>query len=245
MITNKILERIRQGEKALGLNLKAGSEEFVELAARIGLDFVFFDGQHAALTPVSVERLCRVADGFGITPIMRVPDHRESTILSYLDVGIKLIVVPRLETRAQAEALVKYTYFAPKGMRSATSLRVRLSSQSDSRTHMYAMINENTMLVPQLESITALQNLDEILMVDGIDYFTGGSEDLAQSMGLPGQSQNPQVLETFAEAEDKIHAAGKWLISDVMESVDLISALIRSAKELLEKHGRQSRFPWL
>ena len=71
MIENKILKRTGQGERALGLRMKSPSEALVELAARIGLDFVHFDGQHEALTPAFVERLCRVADGFGITAMMR------------------------------------------------------------------------------------------------------------------------------------------------------------------------------
>ena len=83
MITNKILERARNGQKALGLTLSDPSEELVEMAGRMGLDFVGFDGQHSPLTPERVEQLCRVADGFGVTPTMRIPDQRESTILSY------------------------------------------------------------------------------------------------------------------------------------------------------------------
>ena len=102
MIRNKILERIRAGEKALGVSIMDPSDLLVEMAGRMGLDFVQFDGQHWPLTPERVGTLWMIADGFDITPIMRIPNGAESTILSYLDKGIRLIVVPNLKTKEEA-----------------------------------------------------------------------------------------------------------------------------------------------
>ena len=121
---NRILERIRSGEKALGLAMQYPSEVLVEGAARMGLDFVSIDGQHGVVSPEMIEGVCRVADGFGITPAMRVPDQSESTLFLYLDRGMKMITVPNLQTAEEAEKLVQYTYYYPKGRRSATSQRV-------------------------------------------------------------------------------------------------------------------------
>jgi 4-hydroxy-2-oxoheptanedioate aldolase len=244
MTTNKILERIRQGEKALGLSMRFPSEGLVELAARIGLDFVSFDGQHSALNPVVVEQLCRVADGFGITPTMRIPDHQPSTILTALDRGIKVITVPNLETKEQAEALVKYSYYSPKGLRSAAGIRVVLNAESGDRTYVYAVTNENTMVVPQLESITAFENLDEILTVDGIDYFAGGPQDVAQSMGFPGQPDHPQVREAIAKAEEKVRTAGKKMFGDVTEAIAVVDVIKDATRDLLEENGRKSQLQW-
>ena len=240
MIENRILERTSRGEKALGLNMSEPSEELVELAGRMGLDFVHFDGQHSPFSPEAVDRLCRVADGFGITPTMRVPDHQESTILSYLDRGIRQITVPNLQTKEEALALVKYSFYAPIGLRSATSLRTAFNLEAD-RPKLFADVNANTMLVPQLESATALDNLDEILTVDGIDYFTKGLEDLAQSMGLPGQHTHPRVQQAWQEAQDRVRAAGKGFLEDVSETVPVVGAVHAAAVELLEKHGRSSK----
>lgn len=244
MVTNKILDQAGQGKKALGLDLRFPSELLVEVAGRMGMDFVWFDGQHTALTLAVVERLCRVADGFGITPAMRIPDQQESTILRFLDAGMKTIIVPNLQTREQAEALVKHSYYGPKGLRSATGLRVVLNAQSDDLIYTYKVTNENTMIVPQLESAIAFENLDEILKVDGIDYFTGGPQDIAQSMGLPGQANHPKVREAFTEAVDKVRAAGKKMFSDVTVSVNALSVIIGAGRELLEKHGRECKLPW-
>ena len=241
MIRNKILERIRAGEKALGVLMIDPSELLVELAGRMGLDFVMFDGQHWPLTPHRVGTLCAIADGFDITPIMRVPDHSESTILSYLDKGIRLIIVPNLRTREEAEALVKYAFFAPIGLRSATSKRTVFAQGKDSRRELYEQVNANTMLVRQLEHIGALENVEEILSVDGIDYFEPGFEDQAQSMGLVGQADSAAVRDAWNECTQKVRAAGKHLIADHIEYIDAFGSVKKDAEALLEEHGRESQ----
>jgi 2-keto-3-deoxy-L-rhamnonate aldolase RhmA len=250
MIKNKILEQIQRGEKALGMTITEPSEELVELAGHMGLDFISLDGQHSTFSPEVVESLCRIADGYGITPTMRVPDQYESTILRYLDRGVRLIVVPNLQTKEQAEALVRNSYFAPKGLRSETSIRTIFNMggqrrKEGDRAERMADINAVTMVVPQLESTTALENLDGILEVEGIDYFAGGAGDLAQSMGLPGQPSHPEVQRAWRQAMEKIRVAGKGLpFEDSIESIRVIDVVYDSVEELLEKHGRKPQISW-
>ena len=94
---NRILERIREGKKALGLAMQYPQEYLIEAAGRMGLDFVSLDGQHGVMSPELIETMCRVADGYGITVGVRVPDQEESTLFLYLDRGVKMIIVPNLE----------------------------------------------------------------------------------------------------------------------------------------------------
>ena len=185
-----------------------------------------------------------VADGFNITPIMRVPDGAESTILSYLDKGIRLIIVPNLKTREEAEALVQYTYFSPVGLRSSTSIRTVLAQEEGGRRELFEATNANTMLVPQLEHISALETVEEILSVDGIDYFTPGFEDQAQSMGLSGQHDSAAVHDAWNTCAAKVRAAGKRILYDHLEFVDAFGSVKKDAEALLEKHGRKSQLPF-
>ena len=244
MFTNNCLTRIRSGEKALGLDMSDPSEELVELAGRIGLDFVGFDGQHSPITPERVGQLCRVAIGFGVTPIMRVPDGRESTILSYLDRGIRQITVPNLQTREEAEALVKYSYFAPLGLRSATSLSMVFHQDTASRADLMADVNANLVVVPQIESATCVDNLEDILQVDGLQYFAEGREDMAQSLGLPGGHADPSVDEAYARARAKLKAAGKEMWIDHLESIAVAQLVRGGAEDLLRKHNREPQMKW-
>lgn len=244
MLTNAIIEKAEQGEKALGLDMSQPSGELVELAGRMGLDYVSFDGQHAPHPPHVIEDMCRIASGCGLTTVSRIADGQESTILSSLDRGINVIVVPNLQTRAEAEALVKYSFYAPLGLRSASSFRISLQREQRDRPQLYADVNATTLVVPQLESIIAVENLDEILTVDGIDYFAGGLQDMAQSLGLPGQANHPSVQEAYARAGEKISAAGKHWFGDVTESVPVFMYLRDGIADLLQKHGREPHLAW-
>lgn len=220
------------------------SEELVELAGRMGFDFVNLDGQHAPVTPQQVGAVCRIAEGFGMSTTMRIPDGAESTILSYLDRGVQLIVVPNLQTRAEAEALVKYTFFAPLGLRSSTSHAMVLRQDGPDRSGLFDAANRNTLLVPQIESVTGVDNLDGILQVEGIDFFGGGPEDMAQSLGIPGGHADPRVAEQYARMEAKVKAAGKHLLADHVESVQVFGVVKQALDEALAAAGRTSALAW-
>jgi 4-hydroxy-2-oxoheptanedioate aldolase len=235
MPTNKVIEKMKAGKKAVGLSLTFYSDELVELAGVLGMDFVSYDGQHGSVTPETIDRMCRMCDGWGLTPAMRVPDQIESNILNYLDRGMRVLTIPFLETREQAEDMVKHCYFAPKGRRSYTSKRVtRFGLETDLKA-MMDRTNDELLLMPQLETITAYNNLEEILKVDGITVFSGGPNDLAQSMGLPGQPDHPDCLKVTEEGTRKIHAAGKHRNEDIMVSVDA-TLVVRDSLMALKKN---------
>ena len=112
----------------------------------------------------------------------------------------------------------------------------------DNRKNLYEFINKNTLIIPQLESITAFNNLDSILKVDGISFFAGGPEDIAQSMGLPGEPLNPKVTKAYADACSKVRSSGKFMLEDVTDMIDANDIIIKETAELLKKHGRTPKW---
>jgi len=237
--TNRILEKMRRGERAVGAVMNFPSEEIVELLGIAGLDFVSFDGQHGAFSRETLDHLCRAADQAGLTPIARVPDIEASTILSYLDRGIMGITGPNIDTREQAIALAEACKFSPEGKRSFGSTRGNRFGFSEDRQAWMAHVNANILVIAQIESKTAVANLPDILGVAGIDLFTGGPNDLAQSLGLPGQPNHPRVKETMNEAARLIHKAGKKLAKEVMDSISIAELVVNSARALREKDKGQ------
>ena len=233
-MANKIIEKLDKGEKAVGISLSYYADEMVELAGAMGLDFVNYDGHHAPVTPETIDRFCRMCDGWGVTPTMRVPDQIPSNILNYIDRGIKAITVPFVNTRAEAEAVVDCCYFAPKGHRSYTSKRVMRFGLVDDLKDMMDRTNDDLLVFPQIEDIKAYNNLDEILKVDEFKVFAGGPNDLAQSMGHPGQPDHPDCLKVTDEGTAKIHAAGKFRNEDVMISVDATIAVRDAVMSMLD-----------
>lgn len=226
---------MRRGKKAIGAVLNFPSEEIVELLGIAGLDFVSFDGQHGAFTRENLDRLCRAADQAGLTPIARVPDIAASTILDYLDRGILGITGPSIDTREQAAALAEACRFSPEGKRSFGSTRGNRFGFSEDRKGWMAHVNANILVIAQIESVTSVANLQDILSVPGIDLFTGGPNDMAQSMGFPGQPDHIRVKEAMSEATNLIHTAGKKLAREVMEDISISEVVVKSARALCGK----------
>ena len=102
---NRVLERHRNGETALGFHIPLFSEFYVEIACKMGLDYVGFDCQHGAHTLPELDTLCRIAEGYGVTCGCRIVDHSEASILTALDRGIQIVTVPNLKTAEEAEQI--------------------------------------------------------------------------------------------------------------------------------------------
>ena len=115
MKTNKILAKMREGQKAYGCSLNFSSATVIELLGQADLDYVFLDGEHGPFTPETIEEMCRTSDLAGLTPIARVPDISAATILRFLDRGVMGIQWPHISTGQEAQALSDACRFAPQG----------------------------------------------------------------------------------------------------------------------------------
>ena len=236
--TNKIIEKNQQGKKGIGLGLVYPSAEAIELIGMLGgFDFIQLDGEHGLFSPESIDEMCRVADGFDLNVIARVPDIRSSTINSYLDRGITGIWGPHIETAEEAQALVNASLFAPDGQRSWGGGRGNYYNNSalidipgSERTEYLQQTNANTLVLCQLESARAYENLDSILKVKGIDGYVFGANDLAQSMGLPGQPGHPDVLAAEQQVAERIHSGGGMLYTDLVTVLELRHLIVDAAK---------------
>lgn len=241
---NRILEKNRQGKKALGCGLVFPSQEVVELIGMAGgFDYIYLDGEHGLFSPESIDVMCRVADGHGLTTTARVPGIDGSVINTFLDRGVMGIVGPHVETAEQARALVDACRFSPEGERSWGGGRGNyyndtelLGATGGERTEFMAETNRQMLVIAQLETLLAFENLDAILGVDGIDAFAWGSNDLAQSMGYPGQPDHADVKDAERKAAERIHAAGRKLMSDILVSATATGLLLDGAKRFLEKN---------
>ena len=239
--TNNILVKNKQGKKGLGLALTYPCAEAIELIGMLGgFDFVNLDGEHGLFSPKAVDEMTRIADGYGLTTIARVANREASSVNLFLDRGIMGIQGPHVETAAEAKALVDACRFAPDGQRSWGGGRGTFYNESvlidqPGLLRKEFMVNSNNemLVMCQLESVKAFENLDEILLVDGIDAFAWGTNDLALSMGYPGDPENSTVQKAQNAIGERIHAAGKFLTSDIMEPMSLIETIVDRAKQFL------------
>ena len=241
---NNILAKNRLGKRALGCGLDYPSLQVLELIGMVGgFDYVHLDGEHGSFSSEAVDAVCRAADGYGLTVTARVPNLDDSIINTYLDRGVMGIVGPHVETAEDAQALARACRFAPEGERSWGGGRGTfyndtgiLQLPDGERTEFMSQTNREMIVIAQLETVTAFENVDSIMGVEGVDCFTWGPNDLAQSMGYPGQPNHPEAVEARRKTADRIHAAGRKLLEDLMVSANATSLVLDGIRDFLAKN---------
>ena len=241
MRVNRVVEKMKRGELAYGINMSFPSTTLLELAGRAGFEFVMFDGEHGPFTPQDIDDLCRVADMAGLTPMARVPNIDDSTILRFLDRGIMGILGPHITTAERARQLADACRYVPRGKRSFGSGRGAYFGDFDSGPEYMEHTNDNVLVMAQLEDVQVLDNIDEILSVGGVDVYASGAQDIAQSMGLQGQPNHPRVKEFEETVAARVRAAGKKTSEDVMVAARAANLFLEGARAFLDRNrgGRE------
>jgi len=169
-----------------------------------------------------------------LTAIARVPDIGSSTILRYLDRGIMGILGPHIATEVDARQLVRACYFGPLGERSFGANRgTDYNAGIADKAAYYREANEQMLVCALLENVAVLDNLDAILSVPGIDLYSIGPNDFAQSLGYPGQPDHPEVVKTMHEITNRIRQAGRTMQLDVMQGAWVSNMLLDAGRRIL------------
>jgi 4-hydroxy-2-oxoheptanedioate aldolase len=237
---NRVIKAMKEGRKALGYNLTFPSVHNVEILSRLDFDFVWIDGEHGPFDFSDLEEITRAIEAAGATAVARVENVEQSTILQYLDRGIQGILVPHVSSGEDAQRLADACYFGPQGKRSfggnrGTNYTFTPDPWGD-KTAYYSSSNDNMLVGALLEDQGAVDNIDDILAVDGIHHFGIGANDFAQGIGYPGQPEHPDVVKVIGELTDYIRSKGRLMSGDIMSSIWIHDLLLNSATEFLEKN---------
>ena len=210
MIRNRMKEKLAAGEPAFGVSVMIPSPQIVEMIAAAGFDWVLLDCEHGTLTLESVELMAMAAEASGITPIARPASRSPEHILQVLDRGVLGVQVPHVNTVAQAREVVQAVKFHPAGRRGlAAGTRAARYDAHGSLAEYVKAANDATLIAAQIEDAEAVENLDALLGVEGIDVFFIGPSDLSQSMGHPGNPKAPPVAKAIEESLARMRAAGR------------------------------------
>lgn len=183
---------------AIGIFSKTSDPAFIEIMGYAGADFVIIDLEHGPNSVQTAQNLVRAAELAGAAPIIRVKEGNESIIGEALDIGAAGIQVPQIETAEQAENVIKRMKFAPEGERGVCRF-VRAAQYSATNRFEYFKHANEAVAILQIEGVSGIQNLNEILRVPGIDVLFIGPYDLSQSLGITGQIDHPLVEEKIRE----------------------------------------------
>ena len=189
MIFN-LRKRLLQGDLLLGTILSLDSPDVAEILSGIGFDWIFIDAEHSTLDPHHLKALFQ-AIGESAPCVVRLPALNEIAVKKTLDAGAAGLLVPQVNTAEQAEQLVKWGRYYPEGARGlgfgrAQGYGLKVGAYLENA-------NENILLSVQAESAQAVENIESIVAVPGLDAVLVGPYDLSASMGLPGQVDHPDV----------------------------------------------------
>lgn len=200
-----IKQRLKRGEYLCGTFLSIKSTEIAEMISRAGFDFVIIDAEHCSYDWSEIENLIRAVSYNGAASIVRVPGIFRPLILRALDLGAEGILVPRVDTPQDAREVVQFAKYPPLGDRGFAGI-VRAAEYGQIPVGQYIeQANENILIAVQAETAKAVDNLEEIVEVDGIDMIFVGPSDLSVSLGFAGKPNASQVRERI----EKINTIAK------------------------------------
>ncbi|WP_448518032.1 HpcH/HpaI aldolase family protein [Rhodoflexus sp.] len=198
MKPNAVKTKIQQGQAALGVISNFADPMVAEVCAHAGLDYYMIDCEHGAITVAQTLDIIRACEATGITPLARIRSTDAKLILQYIDAGVMGVMMPGVNTVEQVEALVKAMKYPPLGERGLGPVRswdFGLGAMSQADYVRFA--NEQTLVLPQVEDIKAVENLNSLCKIPGVDGFIIGPRDLAMSMGFYDGPAHPEVQQTI------------------------------------------------
>ncbi len=198
--------RLLGGETLYGLVIKPPAPALVEMCAAAGFDFAFIDGEHGSGETLEWEHHVRAAESFGMPAVVRVGSHQPGEILRALDIGADGIIVPHVNTGAEAEAIVRAAHYPPIGRRGlATTTRAGQHGFCNLKEHLRSA-EENTFIAVQVEDPEAIEQVEAIASVPYVDCVFIGPTDLSLGLGYPGENDHPTVVDAFT----RICSAVAW-----------------------------------
>ena len=204
-MTNRSLRsRLLAGETLLGTMVTLPNAAVAEILADVGFDWLFVDGEHGPLTIHDIESILQ-AVGHRTPCLVRVPAAGEIPIKTVLDLGADGIIVPQVNSAEEVARVVQWAPYAPQGSRGVGLARAHGYGR---RFKEYVeTANERTVVVVQAEHIRAVENIEAIVKVPGIDAVLLGPYDLSASLGKMGQIDDPVVLEAIDRVTTVCRAA--------------------------------------
>jgi 2-keto-3-deoxy-L-rhamnonate aldolase RhmA len=199
-------QRVMTGNQVLGAGVfeffSPGVSQILKLA---GCEFVLYDMEHTGLGLESLKFQVAACRGLGVVPMVRVPRGEYHFLARALDVGAQGVMVPMVESEAQARAIVEATRYPPKGRRGAAFGFSHDDYRPGSPQEKMKAADANTLVIAQIETERGVEAVDAIAAVDGIDVLWVGHFDLTNFLGIPGQFDNPAYL----NAVRRVVAAGR------------------------------------
>ena len=206
---NFLKDKLEKNELTIGTWNIINSTMVVDVIASSGIDFIVIDAEHGSISYETAQTMISICESYDVTPIMRVGEINESLILRALDIGVHGVQLPNISTVEDAEKFVQFAKYPPIGIRGFSPYTKAGLYDVSNGKKMPMIANENTLLIANVEGEEGMQNLEDIVQVEGIDVVFIGLFDMSKSLGITGDVENPRVISKLDEAIKMIHKHGK------------------------------------
>ncbi|MEO0559352.1 MAG: aldolase/citrate lyase family protein [Bacteroidota bacterium] len=205
-------QKLDARQPVIGVLAPQADAALVEMIGLLGFDFYMLDAEHGTATPREAAAVVLACERRGVTALARIGTKDPKVILQFMDVGVGGIMQPSITTADEVRQLVDAVKYPPMGRRGLGPNRASgfmLAGQS--QAEYIEAANRETLVIPQIEHIDCLEDLDEILAVEGVDGFVVGPADLSMSMGFTDGPNHPEVQTVLDEIYARVIASGKVL----------------------------------
>ena len=231
MKNNKTKAKLKNGEIAVGhFILEFDTPGIGQMAANSGCDFLIFDMEHSSLTQEAIRRAILSAKAADVTAVVRVPYAEYFLMSRALDAGAEGLMIPRVESRDQVLKIIDSTKYPPEGNRGAAFGIAHDDYSVVDIGESAKSANEETLIIVQTETAKGVENVEEIISVEGIDVAFIGQCDLSISLGIPGQYDHPdflKALDKVRNACEKYGVAPGYLPLNVPEAKEMVDKGMR------------------
>ena len=207
-------QKLDHHEKTVGTFFESGSGVIMECMGLTGLDYAIIDTEHGPFEAESVGDFICAAEKRNLTPLVRVKDISRPAIMKMLDVGAKGLIIPQIHGMDEIHRVIEYGKYYPLGSRGVAGQRANgfAYDMGGSLETWFAVSNSETLLIPQCETMECLANISEVAGTDGIAGIFIGPYDLSTAMGIPGQFENPKLMNAVETIIEAAHRAGKFVM---------------------------------
>ncbi|HMD64124.1 MAG TPA: aldolase/citrate lyase family protein [Stellaceae bacterium] len=210
-VRNAARERLEKGEMSLGVGIRtARTVDIAKMMKTSGYDWLFIDLEHGPMSIEFATTLAVAALDTGISPIVRVPFMQHTMATRVLDSGALGVVMPHVDTPEQAREIVDHLKYPPIGHRSLAGAQAIFDFQSLPIGEMAQAANAALLVIPMVETPTAIANAEAIAAVPGIDALLIGTNDLAAEMGIPGEFGHARILGAYETVIAACRRHNKW-----------------------------------
>lgn len=203
---NPLKQRIRDGELLLGTVLNAPTSFMASQVCKSDIDFLWIDAEHSSIWIEQLDMVPVIARRNDVAPMIRIAWNDPALVKKAYDIGAVAVMIPQVNTAEEAERAVRYARYAPEGNRGISPYWAMLAGLDFN--HVVRTANDETVLVLQIESLEAYENLDEITQVEGIDVLFVGPTDLSATLGVITRVDSREVQSIMREVPKRLEGTG-------------------------------------